>query len=116
MMRAVNRVSTGAVSRARAVAPIGARSKSGTWGDAPLKDDTKLVHAAVSPDKETGAILTPLYLSTTFVQESVAEYLAKGFSYSRTSNLCNHEGWRPLRDHRVFLWRNEQKLSRILHA
>jgi len=86
MMRAVNRVSTGAVSRARAVAPIGARSKSGTWGDAPLKDDTKLVHAAVSPDKETGALLTPLYLSTTFVQESVAKYLEKGYSYSRTNN------------------------------
>jgi cystathionine beta-lyase/cystathionine gamma-synthase len=34
----------------------------------------------------TGAILTPVYQSTTFVQDSVDEYLAKGYSYSRTSN------------------------------
>jgi cystathionine beta-lyase/cystathionine gamma-synthase len=47
---------------------------------------TDLVHAAVSPDEKTGAILTPVYLSTTFVQESVEKYLEKGFSYSRTKN------------------------------
>lgn len=51
-----------------------------------LSQDTELVHAAVSPEQESGAILTPLYLSTTFVQESVEKYLAKGFSYSRTNN------------------------------
>jgi cystathionine beta-lyase/cystathionine gamma-synthase len=44
------------------------------------------VHAAVSPDEKTGAILTPMYLSTTFVQESVGKYLEKGYSYSRTNN------------------------------
>lgn len=33
-----------------------------------------------------GAILTPLYQSTTFVQESIDQYLAKGYSYSRTTN------------------------------
>merc|ERR1719316_554472 len=47
---------------------------------------TDLVHAAVTPDQRSGAILTPLILSTTFVQESVETYLAKGFSYSRTNN------------------------------
>jgi len=52
----------------------------------PLKQDTNIVHAAVSPDEKTGAILTPLFLSTTFTQESVATYLGKGFSYSRTNN------------------------------
>jgi len=51
-----------------------------------LGEDTKLVHAAVSPDEKTGAILTPLYLSTTFCQESVEKYLHKGYSYSRTNN------------------------------
>jgi len=51
-----------------------------------LQADTEFVHAAVSPDKETGAILTPLFLSTTFCQESVEKYLAKGYSYSRTNN------------------------------
>jgi cystathionine beta-lyase/cystathionine gamma-synthase len=47
---------------------------------------TDLVHAGVNPDEKTGAILTPVYLSTTFVQESVEKYLEKGFSYSRTKN------------------------------
>merc|ERR1719313_2594403 len=51
-----------------------------------MKQATDLVHAAVSPDKETGAILTPLFLSTTFTQESVEKYLDKGYSYSRTNN------------------------------
>merc|ERR1719456_2055871 len=48
--------------------------------------DTSLVHAAVEPEEKSGAILTPLILSTTFVQDSVEDYLAKGFSYSRTNN------------------------------
>jgi cystathionine beta-lyase/cystathionine gamma-synthase len=47
---------------------------------------TKQVHAGVTPDPVTGAILTPVYQSTTFVQDSVDEYLGKGFSYSRTAN------------------------------
>lgn len=47
---------------------------------------SKLVHEGVSPDPITGAILTPIYQSTTFVQESVDTYLAKGFSYSRSGN------------------------------
>lgn len=51
-----------------------------------LQADTEFVHAAVTPDEKTGAVLTPLYLSTTFTQESVEKYLAKGFSYSRTNN------------------------------
>merc|ERR1712086_1230386 len=48
--------------------------------------DTDLVHGGVKPDDETGAILTPVYMSTTFVQESVDKYLAKGYSYSRSNN------------------------------
>jgi len=47
---------------------------------------TKQVHAGVTPDPETGAILTPIYQSTTFVQESVDDYMGKGFSYSRAGN------------------------------
>merc|ERR1719321_96983 len=45
-----------------------------------------MVHAAVNPCEKTGAVLTPVYLSTTFIQESVEKYLEKGFSYSRTAN------------------------------
>lgn len=48
--------------------------------------DTQVVHGGVSPCPESGAILTPVYLSTTFVQESVDKYLDKGYSYSRTNN------------------------------
>ena len=47
---------------------------------------TKQIHAGVRPDPETGSILTPVYQSTTFVQNSVDEYLAKGYSYSRSGN------------------------------
>lgn len=47
---------------------------------------TKQIHAGVEPDPMTGSILTPIYQSTTFVQDSVDEYLAKGFSYSRSGN------------------------------
>ena len=59
---------------------------SGTWIDGPLGISTQLVHAGVKPDPTTGAILTPLYQSTTFVQASIDEYLSKGYSYSRTTN------------------------------
>ncbi len=47
---------------------------------------TELIYAGVKPDLETGSILTPVYQSTTFVQESVDEYLSKGYSYSRSAN------------------------------
>jgi cystathionine gamma-lyase len=47
---------------------------------------TKQIHAGVKPDPVTGAILTPVYQTTTFVQESVDDYLAKGYSYSRSAN------------------------------
>jgi cystathionine beta-lyase/cystathionine gamma-synthase len=47
---------------------------------------TKQVHAGVTPDPVTGAILTPIYQSTTFVQDSVDDYMSKGYSYSRAGN------------------------------
>src|SRR5690606_27858125 len=52
----------------------------------PMGFTTKQIHAGVTPDPVTGAILTPIYQSTTFVQESVDQYLSKGFSYSRSGN------------------------------
>lgn len=47
---------------------------------------TKQIHAGVRPDPQTGAILTPIYQTTTYVQPSVDEYLSKGYSYSRSGN------------------------------
>jgi len=63
-------------------------NKAGDWV-APIEKlgmDTQMVHAAISPDEKTGAILTPIFQSTTFVQESIDLYQAKGHSYSRTTN------------------------------
>ncbi len=47
---------------------------------------TKQVHAGVEPDPTTGAVLTPIHQSTTFAQPSVEEYMARGYSYSRSGN------------------------------
>ncbi len=47
---------------------------------------TKQIHAGVTPDPVSGAIITPIYQTTTYVQPSVDEYLAKGYSYSRSAN------------------------------
>jgi cystathionine beta-lyase/cystathionine gamma-synthase len=45
---------------------------------------TLAIHGGLSPDSATGAILTPIYQSTTFVQEAVGRH--KGFTYSRAAN------------------------------
>ncbi len=47
---------------------------------------TKQIHAGVTPDPTTGSILTPIHQSTTFVQPSIDEYMATGYSYSRSAN------------------------------
>ncbi len=45
---------------------------------------TRAIHAGQSPDPTTGAIMTPVYLSSTYVQESPGVH--KGWEYSRTHN------------------------------
>ena len=47
---------------------------------------TRQIHSGVEPDPVTGSILTPIYQTTAFVQDSVDQYLAKGYSYSRSGN------------------------------
>jgi len=51
-----------------------------------MRFSTRQIHSGVEPDPVTGAILTPIYQTTVYVQDSVDEYLAKGFSYSRSGN------------------------------
>src|SRR3989337_498918 len=51
-----------------------------------MKFSTKQIHAGVEPDPVTGSILTPIYQTTTFVQQSVDQYMARGYSYSRAGN------------------------------
>jgi cystathionine gamma-lyase len=46
--------------------------------------ETRAIHAGQTPDPTTGAIMTPVYLSSTYVQESPGRH--KGYEYSRTHN------------------------------
>ncbi len=49
-----------------------------------MKFATKAIHAGVAPDSATGAIMTPIYQTSTYVQEGIGKH--KGFEYSRTGN------------------------------
>ena len=49
-----------------------------------MKFNTKVIHAGLEPDSATGAIMTPIYQTSTYVQEEVGKH--KGFEYSRTGN------------------------------
>ena len=51
-----------------------------------MKFSTRQIHSGVTPDPVTGAVLTPIYQTTAYAQDSVDEYLAKGYSYSRSGN------------------------------
>ncbi|MEI2607884.1 MAG: cystathionine gamma-synthase [Candidatus Promineifilaceae bacterium] len=46
--------------------------------------ETLAVHAGVEPDPTTGAVMTPIYQTSTYAQPDVAQ--AKGYEYSRTDN------------------------------
>lgn len=45
---------------------------------------TKLVHAGAEPDPSTGAIMTPIFQTSTYVQEAPGKH--KGFEYARSQN------------------------------
>ena len=49
-----------------------------------MKFNTRAIHAGQRPDPSTGAIMTPIYLTSTYVQESPGVH--KGWEYSRTHN------------------------------
>ncbi|HLT81421.1 MAG TPA: cystathionine gamma-synthase [Cyclobacteriaceae bacterium] len=49
-----------------------------------MKFGTKAVHAGVTPDPTTGAIMTPIYQTSTYVQDSPAKH--KGYAYARGAN------------------------------
>ena len=50
----------------------------------PMRFNSKVIHAGVSPDPATGAIMTPIYQTSTFVQEEPGVH--KGYEYGRTHN------------------------------
>ncbi|SFT89910.1 cystathionine gamma-lyase [Algoriphagus locisalis] len=49
-----------------------------------MKFGTKAIHAGIEPDPATGAIMTPIYQTSTYVQKSPGDH--KGYEYSRTHN------------------------------
>jgi cystathionine gamma-lyase len=56
--------------------------------DEPLRFDTLAIHAGQAPDPTTGAIMTPVYLTSTYVQDGPGVH--KGYEYSRTQNPTRH--------------------------
>jgi cystathionine beta-lyase/cystathionine gamma-synthase len=49
-----------------------------------MKLATKFIHAGAAPDPSTGAIMTPIYQTSTYVQEAPGKN--KGFEYARSQN------------------------------
>ncbi len=49
-----------------------------------MKIGTKFIHAGMEPDPSTGAIMTPVYMTSTYVQE--APGVNKGYEYARSQN------------------------------
>ena len=46
--------------------------------------ETRAIHAGQEPDKETGALMTPIYANSTYKQDAPGEH--RGYEYSRTGN------------------------------
>ena len=49
-----------------------------------MKFATKVIHAGVEPDPSTGAIMTPIYQTSTYVQAAPGQH--KGYEYARSQN------------------------------
>jgi cystathionine gamma-lyase len=49
-----------------------------------MKFGTKTIHAGQTADPTTGAIMTPIYQTSTYIQKSPGDH--KGYEYSRTGN------------------------------
>ncbi|MCD6043503.1 MAG: cystathionine beta-lyase, partial [Burkholderiales bacterium] len=49
-----------------------------------MKFETKVIHAGQKPDPQTGAVMTPIYATSTYAQSSPGEH--KGYDYARTRN------------------------------
>jgi cystathionine beta-lyase/cystathionine gamma-synthase len=49
-----------------------------------MEFETRAIHAGQEPDPATGAVITPIYQTSTYVQDAVGEH--KGYDYSRVAN------------------------------
>jgi cystathionine gamma-synthase len=57
---------------------------SGTWSPEEHGFETLAIHAGQDPDPTTGAVVVPIYQTSTFVQDEVGKH--KGYEYSRSGN------------------------------
>ena len=72
--------------------------------------DTLAIHAGQDPDPVSGAVMTPIVLSSTFAQESPGKH--KGYEYSRSGNPTRKA--LEARNYKIQTWRftsNAQALS-----
>jgi cystathionine beta-lyase len=53
-----------------------------------MKFNTKVIHGGQEPDPAYGAVMTPIYQTTTYVQSTPGVH--KGYEYSRTHNPTRH--------------------------
>ena len=60
----------------------GAKYDTSAWDRSAF--ETRAIHAGQEPDPTTGAVIPPIYQTSTFVQEGVGDH--KGFEYGRTDN------------------------------
>ncbi len=64
--------------------PLNSNADENNIGGDNYNFDTLALHAGSYPDPTTGAILTPIYQTTTYRQEAVGQ--DKGYTYSRSAN------------------------------
>src|SRR6185312_4006409 len=60
------------------------REDEGSLMPTSVELDTLAIHAGQAPDPETGAVMPPIHLSSTFAQSGPGKH--RGFEYSRTGN------------------------------
>jgi cystathionine gamma-synthase/cystathionine gamma-lyase len=49
-----------------------------------MEFETKAIHEGQPPDPQTGSVIVPIYLTSTYQQEAIGQH--KGYEYSRTGN------------------------------
>ncbi|MCB0693617.1 MAG: cystathionine gamma-synthase [Lewinellaceae bacterium] len=59
-------------------------ARSNAKANSLMKFNTKVIHAGIEPDPTTGAIMTPIYQTSTYVQAAPGDH--KGYEYARTQN------------------------------
>jgi cystathionine gamma-synthase len=71
------------MSRADGSPVVGPHGDSG-WDPAAYGFETLAIHAGQDPDPTTGAVVTPIYATSTYAQDGVGQH--KGYEYSRSGN------------------------------